>query len=277
MPELPEVETVVRCLRPLLEGRQIKTGKVLCPSMLWKNPAVFLRKIRRQVITDLQRKGKYILCHLSSGDLLVIHLGMSGRLYCAEHQTPLAKHTHLILFLADSTQELRFEDPRRFGKVLLLGARDKSTCPQLESLGPDPLQISSQEFCQALASRKREIKALLLDQHFLCGIGNIYSDEALFLSRLHPRQPAHRIPRPQAKRLHQAIRQVLTRAIRAGGSSIRDYVDGLRRPGQFQLQYNVYGRTGEPCRKEDCCAAILRITAGGRSAHFCPRCQVLSR
>jgi formamidopyrimidine-DNA glycosylase len=275
MPELPEVETVVRSLRPLLTGMQLKTGCVLHPSILRKEPEIFLRKIRSQAITGIHREGKYILCALSSGDWLVFHLGMSGRLYCAACGAERAKHTHLVLSLAGTDQELRFEDPRRFGRVLLLGAAEKKSYPGLRSLGPDPLTIPREEFYRGLASRKREIKALLLDQHFLSGIGNIYSDEALFRSGLHPKQPAHTISRKQAARLFTAIRRVLSLAIDAGGSSLRDYVDGLLRRGQFQLQYYVYGRKDEPCRKPGCKGHINRITAGGRSAHFCPDCQPL--
>ena len=277
MPELPEVETVVRSLRPLLEGKRIKAVRVLRSSIIKSNPALFLEQTPGRIILNIQRRGKYILCRLSGRLYLVFHLGMSGRLYCTKPGTPPAKHTHLFITLAGNSLELHFEDPRRFGRVVLLHSAELESYTGLQSLGPDPLEISLNHFQKSLQSRKRGIKALLLDQYFLAGMGNIYSDEALFRCSLHPKQLSHSLSMTQSRQLFHAIRHILKKAIAAGGSSIRDYVDGLNRPGQFQLHYFVYGRTNEPCRKKGCKGIIHRISAGGRSAHFCPVCQPFRR
>lgn len=275
MPELPEVETVVRSLRPLVEGKKLGKARLLFPAIVRSGQKGFARRLEGVRIGQILRRGKYILCRLSSGDCLIFHLGMTGRLFLERTERATAKHTHLKLAMEGDPLEIRFEDPRRFGRILLLTSDEADRYPALRALGPEPSEVTLQQFRQALLRHKRPIKALLLDQHCIAGMGNIYSDEALFHSRIHPRQIAATLSGPQASRLYRSIRKILEKAIQAGGSSIRDYVDGLGRQGRFQLQYYAYGRSGQDCRRRGCRGNIVRIQVGGRSTHFCPVCQPL--
>lgn len=299
MPELPEVESVVRSLRPLLVGRTIV--EVIAPAERgvgdW--PATLRRlldappqRLREQVagsrIAAVSRMGKNIQISLEpahadrNGDLrtLWVHLGMTGRLTSEGSEAAQSRHTHLIFELAPAPtnggatshgdcQWLHFADIRRFGRVRLTeAARDEEPHAKL---GPEPLEIPQEEFAARLRARRARVKAVLLDQTFVRGLGNIYADESLFRAGIHPAKIAARLRPEQAAALHAAVRKVLREAIAAGGSSVSDYVDGQGREGWFQIHHNVYQRTGEPCNK--CKAPIRRITVAGRSTHYCPRCQ----
>lgn len=269
MPELPEVETTVRALRKPLIGR---TFKEVCTS--WSRhlvtPALpeFQTRIQGQRIEAIERRGKYLLFHLSGGETLIIHLKMTGHLSVVDETTPLHPHVH-TLFRLDGGQELRFRDPRKFGRVYLV--RDPAEV--VGKLGPEPLESSfTVEVLQArLNGRKRALKPLLLDQTILSGIGNIYADEALFYAGLHPERPANSLSASEMAALHAAIQKVLQMGIEREGASITNYLkpDGSR--GRMQNTVAVFRRTGDACYQ--CGSPIQRIVLGGRSTHFCPVCQ----
>lgn len=269
MPELPEVETVRRGLAPHLEQRRILGALVREPRLRWPIPPHLDELVRGRTVNALTRRGKYLLMRLDSGNL-ICHLGMSGSLRMAAADTPPEKHDHVDLRLEDG-RVLRYRDPRRFGA--LLWCDDPERHPLIAPLGVEPLDA---EFDGALLhalgrGRSTSIKALLMDAHLIVGIGNIYANEALFHAGIDPRLAAGQISRPRCARLVAAIKDTLTRAIAAGGSSLRDFVDGHGQPGYFQQTYFVYGRTGEPCRS--CAGAIRQIRQGARSTFFCPNCQ----
>lgn len=279
MPELPEVESVVRSLQPLVIGRTI-----IGAEFQGSKPAVHLKLLKNSVqefqrgvcgayIEQVERYGKNIVFQLRHGEgsdrrlSLLVHLGMTGRLTCENTPERQTKHTHLVLSLDDPTQWIHYADIRRFGRLRVTGRVGE----ELTQLGPDPLEISEGEFCELLRSRNAMLKGVLLDQHFLRGIGNIYADESLFRAGIHPATRSARLGRKRALRLHQAIQETLEEAIESGGSSISDYVDAQGRAGTFQQMHQVYCRTDQPCLR--CGARIKKIIISSRSTHFCPRCQ----
>ena len=233
--------------------------------------------IRGSSITGVRRHGKHLVfdLHPSNGGnpsrVLLVHLGMTGRLTCEETPESRSPHTHLILSLDQPGRWLHYTDIRRFGRLQLLDASSGA----LLALGPDPLEITFPEFRGLLRARRTMLKSLLLDQRFLRGLGNIYADESLFRARLHPASPAARLTSRQARRLYDGIRETLKLAIAAGGSSIANYVDGLGNSGYFQHEHQVYRRTFEPCFR--CGSRIRRMLIASRSTHFCPRCQRAGR
>jgi formamidopyrimidine-DNA glycosylase len=270
MPELPEVETFVRILgagrpdHPAIVGQQIVDAQLLWPRTLaMPRPGVFKRQIVGQRIERIGRRGKFLRLHLSQAELL-IHLRMSGDLLVEPSDSPLAIHHRLILDLEDG-RRLAFNDTRKFGRVWL------TDDPQqvLGKLGPEPLDpnFSGQEFHQALHNRRRQLKPLLLDQHFLAGLGNIYSDEALHRSKLHPLLQSDQLSEAQSCGLLDSIRAVLKEGIRRNGTSI----DWVYRGGEFQNYLRAYGQTGNPCAV--CGTPIERLIVGQRSTHICPTCQ----
>jgi len=269
MPELPEVETVRRGLAPHLSGRRFVAAVVREARLRWPVPADLEARIRGRRILDLQRRGKYLLMQLDEG-WLICHLGMSGNLRLMPAGTPLQKHDHIDLLLDDG-RVLRYRDPRRFGALLWSSA--PASHPLIVSLGVEPL---SDEFdgahlhalCQGRASA---IKQVIMDAHLLVGVGNIYANEALFHAGIDPRTRAGRLSRPRCARLAAAIKDVLAHAIAAGGSTLRDFVDGHGRPGWFQQTYRVYGRAGQPCTI--CGNPIRTLRQGARATCYCPSCQ----
>jgi formamidopyrimidine-DNA glycosylase len=216
-------------------------------------------------IVDVSRRAKRIVFTLDDQSRFYIHLGMTGRLLACPADAELAKHTHLIADVGDGVQ-LRFVDPRRFGGIFWLG-RDSHEL----NLGPEPLTLKSAALARLLKATRRPIKSALLDQTLIAGLGNIYVDESLFLAGIHPLTRTDRMKADQVAKLNQSIKLVLKRAIKAGGSSIRDYVNGDGVAGAFQLRHNVYDRATKPCRR--CGTPIRRIVLTGRSTHFCPQCQ----
>lgn len=274
MPELPEVETVRRGLERRVLDEKISSVMVLHPQVIRGDVARFCREIEGRRVARLCRKGKTLAIELHSGDArahghLIIRLGMTGQLVVAGAGVPVPVHTHVRMILGDGRQELRFRDPRRFG-MLRWCTRGEAEAV-LNSLGPDALEISEVEFNGAIQGRHGAVKAWLLNQRMLAGLGNIYADEALFEAGIHPQTPAGRIPRIQRRLLYRSIRKVLRRAVRLQGTSFRDYVDVDGNPGNFEPQLRAYRRTGLPCRR--CGARIQRLTISGRSSHFCPACQ----
>jgi len=267
MPELPEVETVARGLHQALVGRTIRGVVVLWPRTV-ATPAVQEQIVGRRV-QSVSRRGKYVVISLDQGFVLV-HLKMSGRLHLVPAQTPLHRHTRLLLDLDDGRQ-LRFQDARKFGRLYLVDDATEVTA----RLGPEPLadEFTLDEFRRLLARRSGRLKPLLLNQSFLAGVGNIYADEALFAARLHPLRQAGSLSAEEQERLYQALRAVLAQAITGRGTTLDDqgYTDAEGRAGGYQEQLAVYGRQGKPCPA--CGTPIERLVIGGRSAHFCPHCQ----
>jgi formamidopyrimidine-DNA glycosylase len=263
MPELPEVETFARTLRPFVMGQQITHAQVLWPRTL-AEPTVeqFVSRIIGQKVLDTGRRGKYLLFHLST-DTLIIHLRMSGDLHVQPIGTT-AKHDRLILALSGGSQ-VAFNDPRKFGRAWLVANLQHV----LGYLGPEPLSdaFTSAELYVRLQATRRQLKPLLLDQTFLAGVGNIYADESLHQARLHPLTPAQAVTPAQAEALWQSVRAVLNEGIRRNGASI----DWAYRGGDFQNYFQVYRRTGLPCYT--CGTPVERMIVGQRGTHFCPQCQ----
>ncbi len=276
MPELPEVETIARGVHERLCGDRIVEVWFGSHREPFKTPpGRQARGLEGRAILAVHRTGKYIVCELSAlvedsgapAAQWIVHLGMTGRLLVTTPDAPLAPHTHARLSLA-SGRELRFVDPRRFGR---LAFRDLSRGPAFSAAGADPLTVTAAEFAALFHPRKMPIKAALLNQKLLSGVGNIYADESLFRAGIRPRRLSGRLTRAELEGLRLALREVLEHAIRLGGSSVSDYVDvnGVR--GFFQLEHCVYLRAGLPCRR--CQTPIRRILLAGRGTHYCPQCQ----
>lgn len=259
MPELPEVETIVRGLAPRLAGRRILSAEFRCARIIRGAP----ERIAGKKISGVRRHGKFILIDFSDATAsLGIHLGMTGKLLL---DAELGPHSHAIITLDKGL--LIYDDIRQFGRIEL----SDQFAGRMERLGPDPLNIGAEAFVARLRARKSMVKPLLLNQSFLRGMGNIYTDEALHRAGVHPRALASRLRRDRAIRLHAAIEEVLLESINSGGSSVSDYVDSDGRRGSFQLKHRVYGKEGEPC--PSCSTAIRRILVAQRGTHFCPKCQ----
>ena len=283
MPELPEVETVVRGLRATLPGRRIMSVRLGKTDFI-DDPAAVERDLPGRRILGVRRYGKFLLFDLdgeldAGNDLagespqpiqLLIHLGMTGRLVTCAPEAPVAPHTH-VFFSLDDGRELRYTDVRRFGRMAVLAAGAHEAT--LGELGLDPLEATEREFLEKLRGRRARIKAVLLDQHALRGIGNIYADESLWRARIHPMRIAANLLTKELRKLYRAVQGVLNAAIRLRGSSVSDYVDAEGQRGLFQQRHRVYQRHGEKCSR--CGATIRRIIVSGRSSHFCPRCQRL--
>ena len=275
MPELPEVETVVRGLRPRLEGRVLARVEQRCAALRFPFPPNFARRLEGRRIQSIGRRAKYILAHLDGGEVLLCHLGMSGRMVVArENGRPLEKHDHVILS-TDRGDQIRFNDARRFGVMDLVPDTNLHAHRLLKDLGPEPLgnAFNGPTLAHALEGKRTPIKAALLDQRVVAGLGNIYACEALFFARLSPRRQAYTVQGGRAERLVAAIRDVLGRAIAAGGSSLRDYVQADGELGYFQHQWAVYDRAGAPCPNCGCAGGIRRLVQSNRSTFYCPRCQ----
>jgi formamidopyrimidine-DNA glycosylase len=285
MPELPEVETVVRGLAQTVVGDTIESVWLGSKPEPLKSPAAEIeRTLRHARIAAVRRMGKHIVVELdkararaktrqpqsktssakNQASQFIVHLGMTGQLLVAKPGQEIEKHTHLVAQLA-SGRELRFVDPRRFGR-LAVHTRDG-----FEAGGVEPLDVGFEIFLNLFHQRKTPIKSALLNQKLLRGVGNIYADESLFRAGVRPRRRAASLTRAELRRLYDAIQQVLTQAIAAGGSSVSDYVNAEGEPGFFQFEHRVYGREGEPCLV--CATPIKRVVIAGRSSHYCPRCQ----
>jgi formamidopyrimidine-DNA glycosylase len=269
MPELPEVETVVRALRQPLIGSTITEVRNYWPrQIVTPDLPEFQRRIHGQQVEAVERRGKYLLFPLNGGETLIIHLKMSGHLSVAEPGTPPGKYVHTLFALADG-RELRFRDMRKFGKVYLVADPEAV----VGKLGPEPLESSftAEVLAERLAGRQRAIKPLLLDQTLVAGIGNIYADEALFAARIRPERTAVSLTPADFANLHAAIQKVLRLGIAREGASIDLYVKPDGSKGDMQNAVAVFRRTGQPC--DECQTPISRIVLGGRSTHFCPHCQ----
>jgi formamidopyrimidine-DNA glycosylase len=281
MPELPEVETVARGLRLTVLGRRILSVTLRKTDFI-DDPSLIERHLPGRRIEAVERYGKFMLLRLSAaqgeensanGDnapaALLVHLGMTGHIASTAVAEPWEKHTHAG-FALDDGRELRYTDARRFGRLAYLSA---ALLPaELEGFGADPLEVNAEEFATSIRSRHSRIKALLLNQTVLRGVGNIYADESLWRAKIHPAKLGASINKNQAVVLHRALQDILKKAIVMRGSSIANFVDGEGKPGEYQQHHRAYGREGETCYR--CGTIILRAIVAGRSSHFCPKCQI---
>jgi formamidopyrimidine-DNA glycosylase len=275
MPELPEVETIVRCLKPRLVGRRVKTFRILYPPLLRLDVGAAPAPLKGKRVIGLRRRGKMILVDFSGGRSLLFHLKMTGQLFLCPRKIPADKHTRLVMSFQGLAEDLRFRDVRKFGFVRAAETSRIEAAPELRGLGPEPLELEPERFLALIRGRRGRLKSFLLNQSAVAGIGNIYADEILFEARLHPRSDVSRLNRRSLARLHAATRLILERAIRCRGTSVRDYRDGNGLEGDFQRCLRVYGRESLPCLR--CGAKIRRIRLSGRSSFFCPRCQRMAR
>ncbi|MFD2205081.1 bifunctional DNA-formamidopyrimidine glycosylase/DNA-(apurinic or apyrimidinic site) lyase [Kiloniella antarctica] len=284
MPELPEVETVMRGLRPSLEGRVLRKVVQRRDDLRFPLPERFSERLTGRTVKRLSRRAKYVLAHLDDDMVLFFHLGMSGRVTILPkgERPPLGAHDHII-FETDDDEEIRYCDPRRFGMMDLVCQSELSAHKAFRDLGPEPLgnEFSGPVLFEKIKNKKTNIKAAILDQRVVVGIGNIYACEALHLSRMAPDRIASTLSQKEAEILASTIRDVLNRAIEAGGSSLRDYVQASGELGYFQHSWTVYGREGEVCRHcpsgglsgQTAKPVIQRIQQNGRSTFYCPECQ----
>jgi formamidopyrimidine-DNA glycosylase len=284
MPELPEVETVANGVHQRVHGQRIESVWLSSKPQTFKTaPEEMARALEGAQIDQVRRVGKHIVFDLrrdspreQEQSQWIVHLGMTGRLLVSDPEVPLPPHTHAVLRLS-SGNELRFVDPRRFGRLAIHSwsspaLRDeKAAAGGFTGPGREPLSISLPEFVALFRGRRLAIKAALLNQKLLHGVGNIYADESLFRAGISPRRMAGRLRKPELERLHAAVQSVLREAIALGGSSVSDYVDADGQQGFFQLEHKVYMRTGKPCPV--CGSPIRRLVIGGRSTHYCPACQ----
>lgn len=274
MPELPEVETVRRGLARCMTGRRIMRAELRRPDLRRPFPPGLAERLNGARIGALTRRGKYILAELDDSGLLLLHLGMSGRITAGAADVPPEPHDHVVLTLDDGTV-VRFNDPRRFGLLDYIARGQEDAHPLLAGLGPEPLEpgFDAGYLNRVLARKMTPIKAALLDQRIVAGLGNIYVCEALYRAGISPRRLAASVVGARAERLAGAIHNVLTEAIEAGGSSLRDYVQANGELGYFQHRWAVYGREGQPCPDCNCAEGVRRITQAGRSTFFCSKRQ----
>lgn len=282
MPELPEVETVRRGLEPAMLGQVILEASVNRPDLRWPLPQGMAERLRGQRVTALRRRSKYILVDLTSGETLIIHLGMSGRMLISgvtvgefQHPHPAPqKHDHVVLEMEGGAR-ITFNDARRFGAMDLATTALVEEHWLLRDLGPEPLgnSFDGPYLAGRLAGRNTPIKSALLDQRIVAGLGNIYVCEVLHRARISPRRKAGNISASRAAELVPVIRDVLNEAIRAGGSSLRDYRQADGELGYFQHTFRVYDREGQPCTTQGCSGFVRRIVQSGRSSFYCPACQ----
>lgn len=291
MPELPEVETVRGGLAPVLEGHRLVRVEARRPDLRFPFPEGFVQTLTGATVTALTRRAKYLLARLDREDTLVMHLGMSGRFEIARPESskdggeerpgrfhyapdPDPKHAHVV-FDTEAGARITYYDPRRFGFMALVNTATLHLHPWFSEMGPEPLSdaFDAAHLKAAFAGRKQGPKTLLLDQHVVAGLGNIYVCEALNLARISPFKPAGGISKPRLAKLVEAIRDVLRQAIAAGGSTLRDFAQADGALGYFQHSFRTYDREGEPCRNDGCRGVIDRQVQGGRSTFFCPVCQ----
>jgi len=280
MPELPEVETVARGLQREIAGRRI-LSVTLGKTDFIDNPEEIEKELPGRAIREVARYGKFLLLRLTvkqdaveleAESALLVHLGMTGMLAPQPAEEPQAKHTHVVALLDDG-RELRYNDPRRFGRMAYLaGERLKE---ELKRFGADPLEAGLEEFTARICGKRARIKALLLDQQVLRGVGNIYADESLWKAKIHPMRMGAKLRQEQVRELYRAMQGILERAIVMRGSSIADFLDVEGQPGEYQRHHRAYGREGKPCFR--CKTRIERVIVAGRSSYFCPQCQKAPR
>ncbi|EPH96855.1 DNA-formamidopyrimidine glycosylase [Enterococcus faecalis 13-SD-W-01] len=276
MPELPEVETVRKGLEQLVSGKTIHHVQILWPRIIEQpESAIFEAQLAGETIESISRRGKYLIFHLTHFDL-ISHLRMEGKYEFFTEEAPLSKHTHVI-FSFDDRSQLRYNDVRKFGRMTLVEKGSSNQYKGIMLLGPEPVNDTFElaAFEQGLKRSKKAIKPLLLDQRLVTGLGNIYVDEALWEAKIHPEQAANTLKPKEIARLREAIIAVLGKAVEAGGTTIRSYLNALGEAGTFQLMLHVYGQTGNPCVR--CGTPIVKTKVAQRGTHYCPNCQQLKR
>jgi formamidopyrimidine-DNA glycosylase len=272
MPELPEVETIARTLEPAVRGRVITGIELLYRPLLRRGGRKGLDSLRGRRVLAVRRRGKMLIIEFEGARTLVFHLKMTGQFSLAAPGKARDKHTRLVVRFEDGKNELRFRDVRKFGFLLCLEGDPEAVCGELACLGLEPLEVGLAEFAALIARRKGRIKSLLLNQTVIAGIGNIYADEMLFDSRIHPETLASSLGNRAVERLYDSMKKILKLAIAEKGSTLQDYRDAEGKAGNFQFFHKVYDRKGEPCVT---CGTPIRMTRiGGRSSHFCPKCQM---
>jgi len=272
MPELPEVETICRSLAPLLTGRIVEKIQVRDRRLRQPINATALQKqVKGHTIVGLSRRGKYLIWHMDHNARLLIHLGMSGRLGYYSDQTPVEPHTHVRFFL-NGGHEIRYRDPRRFGCVLVIPPLAKGPLV-LDDLGPEPFsaEFTAEYLWEQLHHSKRAVKTALMDSRMVVGVGNIYANEVLFFCAIAPQRPAAELTLSEWRRVRDAVVEVLQRAIERGGTTLKDFRNGMGEPGFFQMELAVYDQEAQPCRR--CGGLIQRTVLQGRSTYFCTHCQ----
>lgn len=273
MPELPEVETMRRGLEELVVGKQIEHVSVLWPRIVEMDSKQFESELVGQSIEQVMRRGKFLIFILTR-DALISHLRMEGKYELTSIQEPITKHTHVVFDFTDGSS-LRYMDVRKFGRMALVPNDEWTTYSGITKLGPEPTieTFDSDDFEKALKNYKKPIKSVLLEQKVVTGLGNIYADEVLFDSKIHPLQPANTLTDEETLRLHQSIIEILACAVEARGTTIRTYKNAFGENGTFQSFLKVYGQTGEMCPR--CGTPIEKIKVAQRGTHFCPHCQVI--
>ncbi|PIW28907.1 MAG: DNA-formamidopyrimidine glycosylase [Rhodospirillales bacterium CG15_BIG_FIL_POST_REV_8_21_14_020_66_15] len=274
MPELPEVETVRRGLLPAMQGRRLEAVIARRPDLRFPLPDGFGQRLTGRTVTGIRRRAKFLIFDFDGPDALIAHLGMSGSFRLGAKPFPEERHDHVI-FKTSGGGEVHFNDPRRFGFMDLWEASDLVAYPMLARLGPEPLDdaFTGAVLAARLKGRRTPVKAALLDQGVVAGVGNIYASEALYRAGISPKRSAHTVQGARADRLAAAVKAVLLDAIASGGSSLRDHIRPDGELGYFQHSFDVYGRAGEPCRHAGCGAPIRQFPQGGRSTFHCSRCQ----
>ncbi|MCX5750643.1 MAG: bifunctional DNA-formamidopyrimidine glycosylase/DNA-(apurinic or apyrimidinic site) lyase [Candidatus Saganbacteria bacterium] len=276
MPELPEVETIKRGLAPFIKGKKILEVEMLRPKLIkGMSPSIFAKKVKGDTILGIERRAKYLLVPLKSGNTLIFHLGMTGALLKSVHKKPLSKtgeEAQKYIRISGNVI-LDFSDLRLFGKIWLVPSKKVLEQKEIKKLGVEPFSkaFTLDWFTKELAKRKTKIKLLIMDQAFVVGVGNIYANEVLYRAGIHPARPANKITPKEAKKLHHEIIDVLSDAIKHGGSSVDNYVDAEGGEGTYGKLHKVYDRKGEPCTK--CRGVVQKISLGQRGTYFCPKCQ----
>ncbi len=274
MPELPEVETVRRGLTQLVSGAKINSVDVLYPKMINLTPTHFEKNLAGKKIEKIDRRGKYLLIRLDHNLTLVSHLRMEGKYDVEPEGAPLGKHTHIVFHLADGRQ-LRYNDTRKFGRMNLVPTGTENTVAGLKTIGPEPTEADLKfDYMKNIFSKsKKAIKPFLLDQSKIAGLGNIYADEVLWMSKIHPEQPVNKVTDQEIAILRENIIKEIKMAIAGHGTTVHSYSNAYGEAGSFQNQLNVYGREGQPCPR--CGTTIKKIKLAQRGTHFCSKCQVV--
>lgn len=270
MPELPEVETIARGLKPLLVGRIITQARIYYPGIIHGNADLFANRVAGKKIIRVWRRAKLLIFDLSDSWHLVFHLKMTGRVWIPPGKNFPDKHTHIVFDMNDKTS-LVFQDQRKFGYCALFSSEELNFWKFFSTLGPEPLGLSPEAFAEIISSRKARTKSLLLDQKVIAGIGNIYADESLFMSGIHPETQGSELSFKETKKLLRNLQLVLIRAIEAGGSSFKDYRNALGYSGMFQDEFLIYGKKGQCCPR--CKTVIQTCKVAGRTSSVCPTCQ----
>ena len=274
MPELPEVETIARGLEPLVLNKKISRVSLNYPKIISGDPQIFQKEILDRSIVKVWRRAKLLILDLAGSFHLVFHLKMSGKVWVPPQGECPDKHTHIV-FCMNNGESIFFQDQRKFGYCVLLDSNSLNSWKFFAGLGPEPLHLSLNDFVEIFRARKGRIKSLLLDQRNIAGIGNIYADEALFMAGIHPRTPGCELKPKDYKILYQSLKEVLVRAIEAGGSSFRNYRNALGYSGMFQEKFLVYGKKGQSCPR--CRTVIETCKVAGRTSCVCPTCQKVNQ